>query len=318
MKSFCNRSILIILAILIALPACAFAQSNFDAVIVRGDIPVDMLVAQAYTSKAGIPLVTVTQRWLIDELEDELEGYKEQGYTDILIIGGTEAIPKSIEAKLDNLGLISTRIWDWNRYGTSARVAMTLWTNSETVVVTQGGAGELMLAARTAIEYGSPLLITEEEKLPDEIKTAIERLGAKRIILIGDASSSVKQDLANLGGLQQTNVRPIKREDPKKSTFFMIGLIIGGMAIFLVSSLWGAVMLKKIRGPKVTTAIIDDDEQTILNLVSQGKGKLKQQDLPKLTGFSRPKVTRNVKDLLKKGKIKREKRGKTYILRSSR
>jgi len=302
------------LAILITLPACAFAVTRFDLVIVRGDVPVDMLVAQAYTSKAGIPLITVTRSWLVNELEDELLGYKEQGYNDILIIGGAEAIPKTIDTKLDALGFMTTRIWDWNRYGTSARVAMTLWGSSETVVVTQGGAGELMLAARTAIEYNSPLLITEAEKLPEEIKTAIERLSATRIILIGDASEAVKKDLADLGGLQQTSIRPVKREEPRKSTFFVIGLIIGGLAIFVVSSLWGAVMLKKSRAPKVTAELLEDDEQTILNLIEQGKGKLKQQDLPKLTGYSRPKVTRTMKDLLRKGKIKREKRGKTYIL----
>ena len=102
-----------------------------------------------------------------------------------------------------------------------------------------------MLAARTAIEYNSPLLITEPDELPEAVETAIERLGATRIILIGDASNSVKKDLANLGGLQQTNVRPIKREDPKKSTFLVIGLIIGGLAVFLVSSLWGAMMFRK-------------------------------------------------------------------------
>jgi len=315
MKSFCNHSILITLAILIALPACAFAQANFDLVIVRGDVPVDMLVAQAYTSKAGIPLITVTQNRLLDELEDELTGYYEQGYDEILLIGGTEAIPRNVETKLDEIGFTSTRIWDWNRYGTSARVAMNLWMSSETVVVTQGGAGELMLAARTAIEYNSPLLITEADKLPEEIETAIGRLGATRIILIGDASDSVKKDLAKLGGLQQTNVRPIKRTDPGQSTFLVIGLIIGGLAVFLVSSLWGALMFKKSRMPKVEAEMLEDDEQKILNLVEQGKGKLKQQDLPQLTGYSRPKVTRTVKDLMTKGKIKREKRGKTYILK---
>jgi len=312
-----NKKIFFILiTILIALPYCAIAKSSFDLVIVRGDVPVDMLVAQAYTSKAGIPLVTVTKGWLVDELEDELLGYKEQGYKDILIIGGAEAIPKTIDTKLDALGFMTTRIWDWNRYGTSARVAMTLWGSAETVVVTQGGAGELMLAARTAIEYNSPLLITEAEKLPDEVKTAIERLGATRIILIGDASDAVKKDLANLGGLQQTSVRPVKREDPKKSTFFVIGLVIGGLAIFVVSSLWGALMFKK--RAEVPVEAVEDDEQAILNLIEQSKGKLKQQSLPKLTGFSRPKVSRLIAKLKKKGVIKREKTGKTYILKLSK
>ncbi|MFH1450353.1 MAG: cell wall-binding repeat-containing protein [archaeon] len=315
MKSFCNRLILITIAIIIALPACAFAQSQFDFVIVRGDIPVDMLVAQAYTNKIGIPLITVTNNFLINELEDELAGYHEQGYEEALIIGGSGAIPVDIETKLDSMGYSVTRIWDWNRYGTSARVAMTLWDSSETVVVTQGNPGELMLAARTANEYASPLLLTEGDKLSDETKTAIQQLGSTRIILIGDASSEVKKELSALGGLQQTIVRPINRDEPGKSTFFLIGLVIGGLAIFLVSSLWGAMMFRKSRTPELTAEMLEDEEQKILTLVKNGRGNLKQQDIPELTGFSRPKVTREVAELIKKGKIKREKRGKTYILK---
>jgi len=94
----------------------------------------------------------------------------------------------------------------------------------------------------------------------------------------------------------------------------MIGLIVGGLAIFLVSSLWGAVMFRKSRA-EIPTQLLEDDEQKIITLIQNGKGKLKQQDVPQLTGYSRPKVTRTIKDLIKKGKVTREKRGKTYILK---
>lgn len=303
----------LLLALLIALPACALAVEIYDAVIVRGDIPVDLLVAQAYTAKAGIPLVTVTEKYLPAELEDELIGFKEQGYKNILIIGGDEAIPNSIDEHLNSKGFVVTRIWDWNRYGTSARVAMNLWETSETVVVTQGNPGELMLAAKTAIEYKSPLLITSGDTLPEELKTAISSLGATRIVLIGDASEAVKKSLAELGGLQQTNVRPVNRTEPSRSVFFVIGIIIGGLAIFLVSSLWGAVMFRN-KLPKLLNGVFESDEQKVLKLLNGGE--LKQEDLPKLTGFSRPKVTRVVSGLIKSKKIVREKRGKTFVLKS--
>jgi len=313
MKTFFKVGGIAVILFLIIATAPVFAIT-YDVVLARGDMPVDLLVAQAYTTKANLPLVTVTKAGISEELSTELSGYKEQGYKTLLIIGGEAAIPTSIEAEVKNIGYEVTRIWDWNRYGTAARVAINLWEKSEVVVVTQGDQkGQLMLAARTAIEYESPLLLTETDNLPDETKTAISSLAASRIILIGEVSENVKNDLSDLGGLQQTRVSPIEQEKTSKVSLFVIGLLVGGLFIFLASSLWGAMVLRK--GQEVPYDIFNEDERRILDLIEERKGSIKQQELPGLSGFSRPKVSRIVADLVERGIIEKHKTKKTFVVK---
>jgi len=310
-------SILIVLSLISPVYAQekSIIDQKYDVVIVRGDLPADLIIAQVYTQKEELPLIAITESGINDALKTELQGYRAQGYENVLIIGGEEAISREIESILEVIGFEITRLWDWNRYGTSARVAINLWGKSDTVVVTQGDKqGRLLSAERVAIDYQAPLLLTETSVLPEQTKQAIQILGANRIVLIGDVDESVRRELNQLGGLEETQIRQIILEEPPKDTsFFVIGLIIGGLAAAVLSVLFGSNLIKKQE--EIPYNILTDDEQVIIDIIIKEGGSMKQQNLPKLTSFSRPKVSRSVSGLIEREILIKEKKGKTFILK---
>lgn len=306
----------IVLALVVALAVIsqgAFAAS-YDVVIVRGDFPVDAVIGQTYAKEAGIPVVMVGRTGIGSDTEFELYGYRAQGYKNALIIGGEDSVPPSVEQDLGKLNFTVARLWDWNRYGTAARAAVSLWEKSDTVVVTLGDQpGTLLSAGRIATDFESPILLVESSRVPDETKAAIEELGASRIILVGNVSENVKAELSEFGGLQPTQQTQItiakKAED--SSGLFLIGIIVGGLVIFLVSSLFSVGIFGNRKD--VPSEIFSADEKKILKLI-ESRDELKQEDLPALTGFSRVRVARLTAELEERDIIEKKKIGKTHAL----
>src|SRR3989344_1741131 len=298
----------------LALVAQGVFAASYDVVVVRGDYPVDLILGQTYARQAEIPLVSVSRFGITQEVEYELYGYRAQGYKNAVIIGGEDSVPPGVEQDLNRLNFTVTRLWDWNRYGTAARVAVSLWEKADTVVVTVGDRpGTLLTAGRTAFDFNSPILLVETEKVPQETKQAIQEIGASRIILIGNVSEEVKAELSELGGLQptqQTQITIAKKAGNSKG-LFLIGIIVGGLVIFLVSSLFSVGIFGQRR--EVRSEILSDDEKKIVKELEE-KSELKQEELPKLTGFSKQKITRLTFELEERDILEKKRFGKTYIL----
>lgn len=308
-----KRFAVVIILALAVLAQEAYATS-YDVVVVRGDFPVDLILGQTYAKQAGIPLVSVGRTGLTQEIEFELYGYRAQGYKSALIIGGEDSVPPGTEQDLNKLNFTVTRLWDWNRYGTAARVAISLWEKADTVVVTLGDQpGTLFTAGRTAIDFNSPLMLVEANRVPEETKLAIQEIEASRIILVGNVSEQVKAELATLGGLQptqQTQITIAKKTSDSKG-LFMIGIIVGGLVIFLVSSLFSVGIFGQRR--EVPADIFSHDEKKILKEI-EGHKELKQEDLPRMTGFSRVKIARITGELEERDIIEKKRIGKTHVL----
>jgi uncharacterized membrane protein len=58
--------------------------------------------------------------------------------------------------------------------------------------------------------------------------------------------------------------------------------------------------------------VLTEDERMVVNAIVRAGGELRQDELPELTNYSRPKVSRIVNDLEGKQILMREKKGKTY------
>lgn len=310
-----KQKLLFIFTLLIVIASAAGASTaSYDVVVARGDIPVDLIVAQVYTQKENIPLVTVTGDGISEELQTELMSYEAQGYGQALIIGGEDAVPQDIENKLHELNFEVTRMWDWDRYGTSARVAIDLWEKSNTVVVAQvDEEGRLISAARIALGHESPLLLTKKIELPAQTKQAVQELEARRIILVGEVSGGVKAELAMFGTVEESEILPYVVIEPTGKGLFVIGLVVGALFIFVVSIFWGKGFIRK--QAEVPYGVLNEDEQKIVDIINENQGKLRQDKLPRLTDFSRPKVSRLVSDLMGRNIVSREKQGKTYVLK---
>ncbi|HIK02213.1 TPA: hypothetical protein H1012_00005, partial [archaeon] len=129
----------------------------------------------------------------------------------------------------------------------------------------------------------------------------------------GNVAEELKAELAELGGLQptqQTQITIAKKAGNSKG-LFLIGIIVGGLVIFLVSSLFSVGIFGQKRG--VPSDILSDDEKKIVKELEE-KSELKQEELPKLTGFSKQKITRLTFELEERDILEKKRFGKTYIL----
>ena len=95
--------------------------------------------------------------------------------------------------------------------------------------------------------------------------------------------------LAELGGIEQTKFTLLKPAEPGRSGIFVIGIVVGGLILFLISSLWGAGFVKKATG--VPYEILEEDEKAIIDILME-KGKAPQDEVIKRTGYSKYKISR--------------------------
>ena len=76
--------------------------------------------------------------------------------------------------------------------GTGAEVSQKFFSESDTVVVSDGERENQLKAAAIAVEIGAPMLIRySSEKAAAAVDTEIERLGADRVINVGEKLSLI-------------------------------------------------------------------------------------------------------------------------------
>jgi hypothetical protein len=311
-----NSKFIAVSVIVLMFAASAQATPKYDLIIVRGDMPADYIIASIYANSVGIPVVLVNPDTIPEKIENALNGYVSGGYKNLLIIGGEDAISRSVEQRLENMGFIADRLWDWNRYGTAARVAMDLWGESNDVVLVNGDNYQnFLLAQRTALANNIPILFTSNDSITKETTDAISDLRARKIHLVGVETipelSAMGLDITlieiNPGELQK---KPPVSEDAKNAMLY-VALIMLGM-IILVSLNYMKEALRK--GKIIPSMVLNPEEQKIAGLLKENS-RLRQDKVPELTGFSKPKICRILSELEERKVITREKQGKTYIIK---
>lgn len=314
----------VLLVFLCSLVLFTEAQNqSYDVIIVRADLPIDYVVAQAYAHKEGIPIIATNPQYLDEDVRRELMGYKEEGAQTVLIIGGSDtAISAGIEEDLKKMGYQVTRLWDWDRIGTAARVAIELWSSSEYAVIANADVSESYLVASSiSISLEAPILLTLENDLPDTTIQALVTLKVKKVFLVGPRiSATVEEDLRKRGFEIQRTGKDIKIQDipiiERNESFFEkltepVPLVLGGTAGLVIGYVFSRVF-KKVKKREIPMFVLTEDERKVVEAIGEG---VKQERLPELTGFSRPKVTRIISDLESKQIVSRDKYGKTYKLK---
>ncbi|MGC9058924.1 MAG: helix-turn-helix transcriptional regulator [Candidatus Aenigmatarchaeota archaeon] len=128
-------------------------------------------------------------------------------------------------------------------------------------------------------------------------------------------------EIENVSSLQPLTFR-VKYQSvtsPETSSkFYLIVLVL--IAITLIVSVYALkkrkVVIKKIvrvKPEKVVVQFLDEYERKVYEVVKE-KGKIKQNEIVQITGFSKARVSRVVKKLAERGLIKVEKRGKTNLI----
>jgi uncharacterized membrane protein len=307
--------------ILIVVAPSGEAENVYDVILVRADLPIDYVVAQAYAHKEGIPIVTTNPLFLDEIVRRELSGYREEGAATILIIGGADtAISAEIEQDLITMGFQVDRLWDWDRIGTAARVAIELWDSSEYAVIANADVSEsYLIASSISINLQAPILLTTADELPETTIQALDTLKVKNVFLVGpQISAEIEKALAakgininRVGKDIKINDIPLVTRPVTHKLYQPAALAVGGAAgVFIGYILFK--LSKKVGKREIPMFVLTEDEQKVVEAIGEGT---KQEKLPELTGFSRPKITRIISDLEAKQIISRSKYGKTYRIK---
>ena len=300
------------LAFLAVAPVPAKGINTYDIIVVRGDLPTDYTIASIYAGAKRIPLVLLDPDRIKEEIGNELVGYRGRGYRMLLIIGGESAISGTVENELKSMGFTVNRLWDWNRYGTAARVSMDLWGKSDKVVITNGeDYSGFLIAQKAALDIGAPILFIKNSTVPVETSDALRELGAKSVILIsGDKGAS---DALKSLGVAVEAIETTKPENPgstaSRNFDLQFYIILSLLLVILV-----LLSLRFAKKGKSPTLILTEDEERVAGILKM-HGKMEQSRLAKLTDFSKPRVSRMLRSMEERGIIEREKFKKTYMIR---
>ncbi|WP_461867192.1 cell wall-binding repeat-containing protein [Thermococcus sp.] len=323
-----KRAPLIILLIMLMLipllvPAVQAAsdEKKYDLIIVRNDDLIDYIVALPYAKKLGVPILPVNPKNLDIKTQAQLQSYAQFGWNHVLIIGNSKAVSDTVQDELMSIGFITERIGGEVRTETAARLAEAFFPKgAETVILASANDyGSALAAARYAMNYDYPLLLTRNDTVSEYTVVALKKLKPTLVVMIGAGlSENVEKQLKSMGyetfwyGRNVEITLPKKEEQTSSWWYYLIGALIS-LAITVPIVLYWAK--KKWGENRVPIEVLTEKERIVVKAMLEKGGVVKQEDLPELTGYSRPTISRIIQELEKKQLVSREKVGKTFIVR---
>ncbi len=285
--------------------------AEYDAVLVRSDVYADWIIAQSYSHKSGVPIIATSPDSIDPQIREQLEGYRGFGFDQVLIIGGEKAVSVDVQQELEGMGFITHRISEADRSGTSARVALELFKGSDTAIIANGGASEaLLVAGRLASTTGTPVLFVRENEIPPSVLAAMRSIGVDKVILVDLAlSEDIKSTLVSRGYELDVieAVSEYKATEQKISgtiILFAVGIVIGVVLVLLIGKL-------REKEETIPVTVLTEDEKKVVRAISERGGEITQDQLPELTSFSRPKISRVVSELVDRGVLAKQPQGRT-------
>ncbi|MFQ5815191.1 MAG: cell wall-binding repeat-containing protein [Candidatus Hydrothermarchaeaceae archaeon] len=286
--------------------------AEYDAVLVRSDVYADWIIAQAYSHKSGVPIIATSPESIDPQIREQLQGYRGFGFDRVLIIGGEKAVAPAVQRELEGMGYVTHRISEADRSGTSARVAVELFSGSDTVILANGVANEaLLVAGRLASATGNPVLFVRADEIPPSVSAALQSIGVDKIILVDiELSEDLKSELRSQGyDLEILRRMEEYRVGEESRVSRGLILLLVGIAMGVVSVLLAGRILK--RKERVPITVLTEDERRIISAINEQGGELTQDQLPELTSFSRPKISRVISELVERGVLSKEPYGRT-------
>jgi uncharacterized membrane protein len=251
-----------------------------------------------------------------------LAGFKRN--ISILIVGAPNAVPIEFEEKLQNLGIVVKRVGGATRLDTSLYLAINYWRDCKSLVLVDGFNSSYYLAALSvAVERKAPIIYTKEGKPPDGFRESLENhlKDLKSIIVVGGSLDPDEADFLRSKGysvsyISGMNVTLRYPEDNKLISGEIAAPLLALVGFPLGSLLTYILMRRGKRGEGGLMDFLTLDERKLVEVVKE-KGEVFQEELPGLTGFSKPKISRMIAELSDRRILSKEKYGKTYIIRLS-
>ncbi|GGK28968.1 hypothetical protein GCM10010965_22260 [Caldalkalibacillus thermarum] len=152
------------------------------ALVVNGFQSADAMVAGAVAFKQQLPILPVHKDQIPDVTKQSINRL---GLERVYLVGGQAVISPAVKQELTKLGLEVQRVAGENRFATSVQVANLFFERPTGLVVVNGHA---LADAVGAAVYGQPILYTQVDSLPEEVKEWVStqtrqgRLGWKVVV----------------------------------------------------------------------------------------------------------------------------------------
>lgn len=310
-----------LILILILMVSCGDLNAQGDLLVVRSDLPQEFAAAQSYSILTGIPLISIRPDTLDNETKELLNGYLQSGNNKIIIIGGPGAISLKVQQEMDNLGFVTKRIAEADRYGTAAIMAIELYEKSPGAVILNGEEiQDLLMAQRLAAKSGYPIMFIKKDEVPATVINSIGILECKEAYVFrDDISESAMESLEGLGlrviFVEDNSVFSFFNRDNSRIIYFVLVLI--GMIVGLSASYAYLRINNKNKKlvQKVSYTLLNEDEEKIVKIIEEAGGELTQDTLPGLSDYSRPKISRVIADLVERDILWKEPKGRTFVLK---
>ncbi|RSN73603.1 DUF7343 domain-containing protein [Candidatus Methanodesulfokora washburnensis] len=311
-------SLLLMLLIMLNL-LIVVAQSNpYDVIIVRGDIYPDWTVATAYAKKTGSMVLLLFPGQNDGEIISMIEGLSQfKKNIRVLVIGQPNAIPEDFYRRLSEIAT-AERIGGVNRVETSINLATYYWRDANSLIIVDGLRPELYLPALLlSMNKSAPIVYSSNGSLPN-LGDLLHQMNSVKTVYVIDQSlsSRMMSEIKSLGieVIEMGSVNVTVGHSRSEETSGNIHIIL--VIVILISSLilFAIVMLNRRRKASDILQFFSPDERRIIEIVS-GRKEISQDDLSEVTGFSRPKISRIVSDLVDRKVLERERVGKTFVVR---
>ncbi|MCD6372297.1 MAG: cell wall-binding repeat-containing protein [Thermococcus sp.] len=314
--------LLIASSLVLPLASAQNETSPYDLILVRNDNMIDYIVALPYSHMFGIPILPVNPQELDPGTIAQLESYAKLGWTKILIIGNSQAISDNVQDQLLELGFSVERIGGKDRTETSVKLAERFFPNGDQVLVVASSSdyGSALAAARWAMVEHHPLVLNQNTTLSNSTKEALERLQPELVVIIGAGLPDDLESQITALGYQTYWIKkdltitppttPVQKET--NWTMVILAVIISVATVVPVTVYYAK---KKWSANKVPIEVLTEKERIVVKAILEKGGTVKQEELPELTGYSRPTISRIIQELEKKQLVTREKVGKTFIVK---
>lgn len=211
----------------------------------------DSLAASALASKLDAPILLTFPKILKETTVNQLQ---ELGATDVLLLGGKEAISENVENGLKDKGYNLIRISGADRYKTAVQINNYIADQGGTVIVANGkNYPDALSIASYSGKLQYPIVFVEKDVIPEDTKRFLKKYNFKNTIIVGGTSvisEKVQQSLPN-----PTRIAGSNRYDTniKVNSYFNKGSKISGF-IFATGAnfpdaLSGGVLSNKLGYP---------------------------------------------------------------------
>lgn len=192
-----------------------FEKSKY-AILVNGEDFADGLSASPLAKKYNAPLLITPSKKLDNCIKSELQRLEVKN---VIIVGGNGAVSNSVEDEIKSLGISTARISGKDRYDTSLEVAKEIGCSNGAFLTVGDNYADALSASSIAGIKQMPILLTQQNKLPDNISKFInERNNDSNIYILGspmvisdDIDSNIKNSYRIYGADRyQTNISTIE------------------------------------------------------------------------------------------------------------